>query len=310
MGVMFGTTSCGRGKARAAVVAAGLALTLIGSGCTADGSTTESIDTSQDSAPLAPKQDPSAQETSVDGSATEVAAGEDGSEATESNPGASVVSVASTSTSSSTAPSLTTSSTVASSSAVDSTARTTTQTTSTTVPVSTTEASGSSSTSAASTSSSLAPPTTAESGSEGSIVTIAIDSTDPALQGFDWPSDGELGLGFVVIVHPVHGTERLHAGQDFRLPKGSPVLAARDGTVVSASLTGGYGNFLVLDHGQDVQTRYAHLDEILVTVGDEVSTGQLVARSGSSGTATGPVLFFQMLIGDDPFDPLLVLPPR
>ena len=137
-----------------------------------------------------------------------------------------------------------------------------------------------------------------------------MDPASPRLQGFNWPSDGELGLGYVYIVHPVYETKRLHAGQDFKVPKGSSVVAARAGSVAFAGELGGYGNTVLIDHGDGVATRYAHLDESLVDVGDQAEVGQLIARSGSSGTTTGAVLHFQVLVDESPIDPLLVLPER
>lgn len=142
------------------------------------------------------------------------------------------------------------------------------------------------------------------------ITTIAADLSSPALQGFSWPSDGPLGTGFQIFIHPVHGTERLHAGQDFQVPIGTSVVAARGGSVVVAGPQGGFGNTVVIDHGQGTQTRYAHLDEVLVAVGDELDDRQEVGLSGQTGNATGPVLHFQVLADGNPIDPLLVLPER
>ena len=140
--------------------------------------------------------------------------------------------------------------------------------------------------------------------------TIPVDPSSPSLQGFVWPSDGPLGLGYKVMVHPIYGTERLHGGQDFKIPVGSSVLAARGGSVVVAEMLGAFGNTVVIDHGQGVQTRYTHLDEVLVSVGDELAPEQLLGRSGQTGAATGPVLHFQVLVDGSPIDPLLVLPQR
>ncbi len=88
------------------------------------------------------------------------------------------------------------------------------------------------------------------------------------------------------------------------------MVAARGGSVVVAGPQGGFGNTVVIDHGQGTQTRYAHLDEVLVAVGDELDDRQEVGLSGQTGNATGPVLHFQVLADGNPIDPLLVLPER
>lgn len=261
-------------------IALSAALMLVGTGCSSEPSKAASAGGEQQlAAPASPQ--PEVEESST----SSVSSSTISSNAADSTPGPSPSSTVAASTTSST------SSTVADTTAATNSVATATQTTST------------------STSSSQATTTSVVEGAT-TVATTPIDPSSPALQGFVWPSDGPLGLSFQVIVHPVYRTERLHGGQDFKVPLGSSVVAARGGTVVVAEMLGGFGNTVVIDHGQGVQSRYAHLEEILVAVGDEPAAGELVARSGQTGSATGPVLHFQVLVDQSPIDPLLVLPDR
>ncbi len=98
-------------------------------------------------------------------------------------------------------------------------------------------------------------------------------------------------------IHPITGERRFHAGTDLGAAEGTPVLAAQAGTVVSAGYAGGYGMMVVLDHkvdGNELQSRYAHLSEILVEPGKSVRKGEVVGLVGSTGLSTGPHLHFEM----------------
>lgn len=97
---------------------------------------------------------------------------------------------------------------------------------------------------------------------------------------------------------------RLHAGVDVGIPIGTTVRASRGGRVVTAGWLGGYGNCVIIDHGDGVSTRYAHLNEVTVGVGQYVNQGQQVALSGNTGRSTGPHLHFEIRINGQPVDPL------
>lgn len=102
---------------------------------------------------------------------------------------------------------------------------------------------------------------------------------------------------------------RPHEGIDLTAPIGTPVHAADAGQVVySGARVRGYGNMIVLKHGDDLMTVYAHNSVLLVKVGDLVAAGQRVALSGQSGHATGPHLHFEVRRGQTPRDPLPYLP--
>ena len=98
-------------------------------------------------------------------------------------------------------------------------------------------------------------------------------------------------------IHPIYGTEKYHEGWDLCQgnPSG-PIYASRSGTVTIASVYGGYGNCVVIDHGGGVQTLYGHLSKIDVEVGDEVEMGEQVGLEGSTGNSTGPHLHWEFRV--------------
>jgi murein DD-endopeptidase MepM/ murein hydrolase activator NlpD len=96
---------------------------------------------------------------------------------------------------------------------------------------------------------------------------------------------------------------RLHAGIDLAAGTGAPISAVAAGTVVSAGSEGGYGRVVRLQHDAGTVTLYAHLSQLLVTVGQRVTAGTYVGLEGSSGHSTGPHLHFEVRVGDVPLDP-------
>ena len=97
---------------------------------------------------------------------------------------------------------------------------------------------------------------------------------------------------------------RLHAGTDVGVPQGTTVRASRGGQVITAGWVGGYGNCVIIDHGDGVSTRYGHLSQVLVTVGQYVDQGDQIALSGNTGRSTGPHLHFEIRINGEAVDPL------
>jgi murein DD-endopeptidase MepM/ murein hydrolase activator NlpD len=103
------------------------------------------------------------------------------------------------------------------------------------------------------------------------------------------------------------GTEvdqQTHLGFDLGVTRGVPVVAANAGTVLNASWLGIYGNCVILDHGMGVQSLYAHLSSLDVKVGDAVTRGQTLGRSGGTGLAAGDHLHFTMLVGGRMVNPV------
>jgi murein DD-endopeptidase MepM/ murein hydrolase activator NlpD len=144
------------------------------------------------------------------------------------------------------------------------------------------------------------PPTTARArgAGEGPPPLVACGALDwpvvaPLTSPFGWRSDPR---GF-------------HAGIDLQARMGTPVRAACDGTVAFAGRRGRYGRLVILRHDDGALTYYAHNDELLVSAGDRVSRGAVIARSGRSGRVSGPHVHFELRLGAiGPVDPLEYLP--
>ena len=94
-----------------------------------------------------------------------------------------------------------------------------------------------------------------------------------------------------------------HSGMDFRAGTGTPVLAAAAGTVTFAGANGGYGKMVEIDHGNGLATRYAHMSQVGVSVGQSITGGQQVGLSGSTGRSTGPHLHFEVRRNGSAIDP-------
>lgn len=98
------------------------------------------------------------------------------------------------------------------------------------------------------------------------------------------------------------GNNEYHAGRDISCPIGTPIYAAADGTVIHINdQADSYGNHIMIAHGNEVYTLYAHCDSLLVTVGQEVSQGEQIAWSGATGNVTGPHLHFEVREGGSRF---------
>lgn len=97
---------------------------------------------------------------------------------------------------------------------------------------------------------------------------------------------------------------RFHSGVDFALAQGNPIYAADDGTVYYAGYSGGYGKLIKVDHGNGMQTYYAHCSSIAVAEGQQVEAGETIGLIGSTGNSTGPHLHFEVIINGNRVDPL------
>jgi murein DD-endopeptidase MepM/ murein hydrolase activator NlpD len=121
------------------------------------------------------------------------------------------------------------------------------------------------------------------------------------------PVAGPITSGFGMRVHPILQTQRMHTGIDFGASTGTPIKAAADGVVVVAGPRGGYGNTVILDHGNALATLYAHQSRIVVAEGQTVAKGTTVGYVGSTGLATGPHLHFEVRVNGNPVDPMKYL---
>ncbi|MBR0692987.1 M23 family metallopeptidase [Bradyrhizobium lablabi] len=126
-----------------------------------------------------------------------------------------------------------------------------------------------------------------------------------ALVPYRKPVVGEVEFtsGFGVRSDPFLGRPAMHTGLDFRAATGDPVRVTANGKIVSSGWAGGYGRMVEVDHGNGLSTRYGHLSEIHVRVGDVVKIGQVIGAVGSTGRSTGPHLHYETRIDGEAVDP-------
>ena len=117
------------------------------------------------------------------------------------------------------------------------------------------------------------------------------------------PVDGPVARHFGLEVDREFGTETFHKGLDYRVPRGTTVRAVAPGTVRYAGRFRGYGNLVILDHGDDYFTVSAHLDEIAVGLGEVLEARAVVGSVGDTGSLRGPVLYFEVRHGAEALDP-------
>ncbi|HUK20525.1 MAG TPA: M23 family metallopeptidase [Gemmatimonadales bacterium] len=118
------------------------------------------------------------------------------------------------------------------------------------------------------------------------------------------PTKGWLSSAFAAErEHPILHLARPHEGIDVAAPMGAEILAPASGVVADVKWEDGYGNFLTIDHGYGLVTRYAHCSKILVVRGQRVKRGQKIALVGSTGLATGPHVHYEVWVNGHPVDP-------
>jgi murein DD-endopeptidase MepM/ murein hydrolase activator NlpD len=148
----------------------------------------------------------------------------------------------------------------------------------------------------------------------GMTLRVPGGSSSPAPQAPSAPSGkmslpvhGRFSSPFGMRKHPITGQHKLHSGLDIAAPTGTPIKVPRSGTVTFAGWSGGYGNYVVVDHGNGLQTAYAHLSAINVRKGQSVSAGTQLGKVGSTGMSTGPHLHFEVKRNGQFVDPKTVL---
>ncbi len=127
---------------------------------------------------------------------------------------------------------------------------------------------------------------------------------------FVWPlrPRGWVSSPFGMRYHPILRTSSFHTGIDIAAPTGTSILASEEGRVSYAGWLGGYGLTIIIDHGGQVSTLYAHASQLLVSSGQIVTRGQLIARVGTTGLSTGPHLHFEIRVNGEPVNPAPRLP--
>lgn len=119
-----------------------------------------------------------------------------------------------------------------------------------------------------------------------------------------WPIAGTITSPYGPRTHPIFGDVRMHTGIDIGAPYGVPVYAADDGKVLFVGAMSGYGNVVVIDHGNGLATAYNHLAGFTVGTGQTVSRGSQIATNGCSGYCTGPHVHFEVRVNGAPVDPM------
>jgi murein DD-endopeptidase MepM/ murein hydrolase activator NlpD len=127
--------------------------------------------------------------------------------------------------------------------------------------------------------------------------TVAIPSMEP-VKGVSFTS------GFGVRSDPFRGRAAMHAGIDLAGPVGTPIYATADGTVGRSEWANGYGNLVEIEHGRGIQTRYGHLSRSLVSAGQRVKRGDMIAMMGSTGRSTGSHLHYEVRIDGKAVNPI------
>ena len=123
-----------------------------------------------------------------------------------------------------------------------------------------------------------------------------------------WPVNGVLRSSFGGRSDPFSGEGTFHTGVDLEAAKGTPVHVTADGVVTSAGWSGSYGKLVVVNHGNGIETYYAHLSQFLVLPGEEVQRGQVIALSGGTGRVTGPHMHYEVRLHGTPVNPYKYLP--
>ncbi len=142
---------------------------------------------------------------------------------------------------------------------------------------------------------------------------IALEKQNAASSGgsvsgtgqFIWPvpSCTYLTSRFGLRVHPIYGTTKSHTGVDIGAASGATIVAADGGTVVMAGVNSGYGNCVMIDHGNGYKTLYGHMSSIAVSNGQTVSQGETIGYVGSTGVSTGPHCHYEVWKDGSRIDP-------
>jgi murein DD-endopeptidase MepM/ murein hydrolase activator NlpD len=119
------------------------------------------------------------------------------------------------------------------------------------------------------------------------------------------PLDGlTMTSNFGMRVHPVLGGMRAHKGVDLSAPVGTPIHATADGVVGKAAWFGGYGLYVQLEHGSDLETRYGHMSRLNVAEGQHVRKGDILGYVGTTGRSTGPHLHYEVRVAGNAVNPV------
>ncbi len=129
---------------------------------------------------------------------------------------------------------------------------------------------------------------------------------------FVWPVPGVTRITsyYGYRLHPVYKVQKFHSGIDIGAGYGLNIVASADGVVTLATTNGGYGKCIIINHGSGLTTLYGHCSTLLVSSGDTVTKGQVIAQVGSTGVSTGPHLHYEVRVNGATTDPLGYVSPR
>lgn len=126
----------------------------------------------------------------------------------------------------------------------------------------------------------------------------------PVSRGFIHPIQGRISSAYGYRIHPIRGDRHFHSGIDYVAPYGAPIASTKEGTVILVTYHSGYGNYVIIDHGNGMASLYAHLSSFAVGVGQRVTQGQTIGYIGSTGSSTGPHLHFEIRVNGVHRNPL------
>ena len=124
-----------------------------------------------------------------------------------------------------------------------------------------------------------------------------IPSIKPVMEGY-------LNSGYGYRKDPIDGIRRFHHGQDFSVFRGAPIQSPADGTVKRTGYRGGFGKYIIINHGYGYETKYLHLSKINVKKGQSVVRGAVIGSTGNSGRSTAPHLHYEVIYNGTPQNPL------
>ena len=136
-----------------------------------------------------------------------------------------------------------------------------------------------------------------------------LDNSTPAAARVSVPSrmpleDTKLTSDYGMRTHPVLGGRRSHKGVDLAAPVGTPIYATADGYVSKAEWFSSYGKYVSIEHGANLQTRFAHMSDIAVAAGTRVKKGDIIGYVGTTGRSTGPHLHYEVRIDGKAVNPV------
>lgn len=149
----------------------------------------------------------------------------------------------------------------------------------------------------------------AQSGGFVEVKGFDVSPVNPVPLAGKWlkPVNGYINSGFGYRIHPIFKTRKFHDGIDLAIGMNAPIRATQNGAVSFANRKGGYGNYIILDHGnvngKRVTSGYAHLNRFAVGVGRNVNQGDVIGYVGSTGYSTGPHLHFMIMENGRPVNP-------